>query len=121
VSVDPTNPARSRFFTKEGAPVFNEGDYLVFNNVPSAFLPRFPRMPQVIKKETISGVVYYYVSYAMPGGGTFEPANMLVTTRSPTYSQIDRYDWAFERFSEHKTGRPFGSLRGRSRASTLRR
>lgn len=121
LSTDPTNPARTRFIIKNDTGIIHANDFVVFNNVASGFLPRFPRMPQIIKVEVVGGVNNYYISYAMPGGALFEPTNMLVTQQLNVYDIIDGLDWAFERYSEHKTGRPFGSLRGRSKASTLRR
>lgn len=92
---------------------FNSGDVLQFNKVPET-LPRWPRKAIVTRVDSNVGNPKYYVAYGIPGGVTLQFPKMLVTKTSYDYRTISL--WYFERFSEHKTGRPFGSLRGRARA-----
>jgi hypothetical protein len=95
-------------------PVLAVGDTISFNGVPGNLLPRFPRNALILGKIIVGGVITYVVPYALPGGRAVEPKKMQGTRLLYQWSSIE--DWAFERYSEHKTGRPFGSLRGRSRA-----
>jgi len=97
---------------------FVEGDNVVFQKVPTKYLPRFPRQA-VVKATGVSGS-FATISIAYPMLTTsFAPANMQVFKRTLLYDPIAQLD--FERFSEHKTGRPIGLLRGRSPAVQLSR
>jgi hypothetical protein len=108
-----TNPNRSTFFTLPDAPLLTVGTVVSFRGIPST-LPRFPRKAEILAVDTIDGVTNYTIAYQLPGGVSVGPKNLQFTAYTPAYSVMD--DYAFERFGEHKTGRPFGSLRGRSRA-----
>lgn len=113
------NKFRTKFRLFPNEPTHNLGDILTFGGIPSGSLPRWPRQ-LVIQAITLNGDIRTYeVSYALPGGVSVFPDNMRVTKLQYAYDPIA--DWDFERYSEHKTGRPFGSLRGRARAVGVRR
>jgi hypothetical protein len=91
----------------------NAGDVMQFVGVP-ANLPHFPRQARMISAFTDLAVRKCDIEYRLPGGVTVFPPKMKACATSPIFGTIQ--GWNFERFSEHKTGRPFGSLRGRARA-----
>jgi hypothetical protein len=99
------------------APNFAVNDMLDFAGA-GVSLPRFPRRTRILGISVVDGVANYQIAYALPGGVTVEPQNMRCQILPKLYAPISL--WYFERFSEHKTGRPFGSLRGRARATQLR-
>jgi hypothetical protein len=115
---DDDNFSRTKFRLSPVAPERAIGDRLSVTGIPSGQIPGFPRNVQILDKVVEAGFTYYKVAYALPGGSTVNPRNMQVTTLVPVYDPIEGHQ--FERFSEHKTGRPFGSLRGRSRSRALR-
>jgi hypothetical protein len=108
-----TEPGRCDFVLKQELPAYTAGMQISFMGIPAS-LPHFPRTATIINATTRDGVNNYTIAYALPGGVSVAPKNMKVTSLS--YSQASIYTSVFERFGEHKTGRPFGSLRGRSRA-----
>jgi len=108
-----TQPDRCDFVLKQELPALVSGDLISFTGIPTN-LPRFPRSSMIIAATTRDGVNNYTINYSLPGGVSVAPKNLKVTSLS--YSQANIYTSVFERFGEHKTGRPFGSLRGRSRA-----
>jgi hypothetical protein len=110
---DNTNPDSSYFVLDTQVIQFAKNDVLQFNGVPSD-LPRFPRKTIITGVVLDGGVQKYYFDYGLPGGVQVATSNMKAT--KSTYSLAVISQWQFERFSEHKTGRPFGSLRGRARA-----
>jgi len=111
VSVDPN---RASFIPSVAAPALAVGDVLSVTGVPSN-LPHFPRKFEIISITAVDGVNNYTFAYQLPGGVSVGPKNMRVTPYVVTYENISQ--WNFVRFGEHKTGRPFGSLRGRARAA----
>lgn len=113
-----TDPNRATFFLQVEAPALNVGDQVSFNGISSS-LPHFPRSTTILAKQVVDGITNYTIAYQLPGGVSVSPKALKLT--SLTYSQATLYTAAFERFGEHKTGRPFGSLRGRSRAVSLSR
>lgn len=100
--------------TNDPAPLWAVGSHLVFNGVPST-LTNFPRKALVTALTGIAPLQAAQIKYNLPGGTSQFAKNMRAFTYTPAYSSITQ--WFFERFSEHKTGRPFGSLRGRKRAA----
>jgi len=94
------------------------GDELCFTD-GTAELARFPRSAEVLSITSPAGVNNYEIAYQLPGGVTVAPKNLRFTTLTYSYEALT--DWAFERLGEHKTGRPFGSLRGRSKGVSLSR
>lgn len=115
VARDPESSARSSYFISTSATqLFTRGQSVQFNGVPKS-LPRFPRKAVITNAVRVDDVWWYFLQYGLPGGVFVDPPTMRVTPSSYAYSVISR--WAFERFSEHKTGRPFGSLRGRARGA----
>ena len=109
------NPDQYSAFASTGAPdQFVKGDVVQFNGIPSS-LPRWPRKAEIVGSETLDAFTRWMVSYGLAGAIPVFPAKMKVTFA--TYSLEVISLWQFERFSEHKTGRPFGSLRGRARVA----
>lgn len=92
---------------------YPKGTLLSFRGIGEG-LPRFPRQSYVIAPVTLDGRDWFEISYSLPGGKTVVPDKLQYTEVKWALATIGEYD--FERFGEHKTGRPFGSLRGRSRA-----
>jgi len=109
----------SEFRLDPALPEPSVGDYLSVVGASASQIPGFPRKIQVTGKRVEGGITRYKVPYALPGGKTLTLKNMRVTKWTPDYDFIR--DWQFERFSERKTGRPFGQLRGRSKAKTVAR
>jgi len=101
------------------------GDYVRFSRVPGDALPGFPGKAVVLEMNP-GGVSGVRISYNMRGSPTVFPPSMQLTALVYDYPVISRVDTGFfsilsspltiERFSEHKTGRPFGLLRGRARS-----
>jgi len=110
------SPNRASFFLSEQVPALLIGSRVSFDNIPST-LPHFPRSAEIINGIAQDGINNYIIAYSLPGGVTVGPPNLRLTAEQYGLSTIT--DWSFERFGEHKTGRPFGSLRGRSRAVRL--
>jgi len=113
-----TQADRCHFVNSNAAPQYEAGDWLSFNGIPAS-LPGFPRSTQIISVTTVDGVRNYAIAYRLPGGVTVIPKSLKSTMLKYTASTI--FTKIFERFGEHKTGRPFGSLRGRSRAVAVSR
>jgi|KBSMisStandDraft_5_1062788.scaffolds.fasta_scaffold26541_7 hypothetical protein len=111
---DATNSNSSYFVLDNQVIRFAKNDVVQFNGIP-ADLPRFPRKAVITGVVLDGGVEKYYVDYSLPGGVQVATGKMKVTMS--TYSLATISLWQFERFSEHKTGRPFGSLRGRARVA----
>lgn len=117
-SVDEFNPNRCYFSINENAVSIPPGTMVQFDGVPST-LPRWPRVNQIISAANTGTNTAYVIAYQLPGGTTVFPAKMRVTLAQSALATISQ--WSFERFGEHKTGRPFGSLRGRSKGVSLSR
>jgi len=88
-----------------------------FTGVPKDKLPGFPRLATV---RAISSVAPFSVtvSYAYRGQNLItSPAKMIAINLVYNYATLNLYQ--LRRVSDHKTGRPFGTLRGRVRAAVL--
>jgi len=88
------------------------GGQVTFNGIPKS-LPGFPRTAVVIRKYSEGGFFLIDIKYSVPGGVAQFPSSLKVAQVKNLFGVIT--GWQFERFSERKTGRPFGSLRGRAR------
>lgn len=91
---------------------YAKGDKIVIQRADSRVLPRFPRIATIYGIDTVNAALE--IPYAIPGGGTLLTPRLRVTKLVYAYENMDQQ--LLERFSEHKTGRFFGQLRGRSRA-----
>jgi hypothetical protein len=85
---------------------------MTLRGVPGTQLPKFPKTPYGVRIFQIRPDDYSSIpiQYGLPSGATVFPTKMKATNVAYTYDPI--VNWTFERFSEHKTGRPFGALRG---------
>lgn len=112
---DPANNFLTRFYTTPRLPDHAVGDVLAFSGINSRILPGFPRKVQIYDVHALAGgAPEYTIAYALPGGEGLLTKTLKCTKYQTAYDPISA--WTFERYSEHKTGRPFGSLRGRARA-----
>jgi hypothetical protein len=101
------------------------GQRVRFSRVPSDTLPGFPPNAVVLAVNPL-GVPGVRISYGLRGGAEVFPPSMRVIHLAFEYQVIGGVAVGFfslianklniERFSAHKTGRPFGLLRGRARA-----
>jgi len=101
------------------------GERVRFSRVPSDTLPGFPPNAVVIAVNP-GGVAGVRISYSLRGGVEVFPPSMRVIRLAYEYQPIGGVAVGFfslvanklniERFSAHKTGRPFGLLRGRARS-----
>jgi hypothetical protein len=101
------------------------GGQVRFSRVPGDALPGFPSRATILALNpgAVNGV---RISYTLRGGTSVFPPSMQLTALAFDYPTISRVatgllslggsPLAIERFSEHKTGRPFGLLRGRARS-----
>jgi hypothetical protein len=94
------------------SPLFTKGQQILIRGADSRALPRFPRTAMITGIDPIGGKLQ--VNYAIPGGVNLIQPKLQLTHLTYSYDPIDNY--ILERFSEHKTGRFFGQLRGRSRS-----
>jgi uncharacterized protein Usg len=109
---------RTKLRLPVGVP-FTAGQVVQFKGIDGT-LPGFPRKAQVI--EYYAGGLedpYILIAYGLPGGVSVAPAKLAVSAVSFDTALITR--WTFSRFGEHKTGRAFGSLRGRVRTMSRAR
>jgi hypothetical protein len=83
-----------------------------FTRIPFDNLPGFPRKTVPVSFSLVSNSVT--IPYRMRQAGEYAPPVMKALVVAYTYPAFTTQQ--FERFSFHKTGRPFGSLRGRSRS-----
>lgn len=95
---------------------FPDGRRVVFKGIPTRQVPKWPRVAMIAGHNSVEDVGVI-IPYALPGGKTIIPDRMTMQWYLVQYENIGQYD--FERFSERKTGRPFGQLRGRSRAQVV--
>ncbi len=84
-----------------------------FLGVPHDNLPGFPRIALVTAQTTVAPFTIS-IPYRFRGVGPVTPPKMTLTQLAYSYTAFQFQQ--FERFSTHKTGRPFGTLRGRTRA-----
>jgi hypothetical protein len=93
------------------------GSQVRFSRTPFDQLPGFPSNPTVIGVN-VAAPPSIRIPYFLREQATVFPLSMRLTGVSYSYSpavKIDTSGPIFERFSEHKTGRPIGQLRGRAR------
>lgn len=88
------------------------GGRVRFSNPPKGELAGFPRLCPIIDVDNANKQIT--IPYRWRGGVNFGPKSMGAISVAYDYDAV--LDWFFERFSERKTGKPFGSLAGRSRA-----
>jgi len=91
---------------------FVKGAYVVIQGAPAQTLPRFPRIAQITAVGD-AGTPGIFIAYHKLSGGNVTVRKMRFAALTYSYEPITSYQ--FERFSEHRTGKPFGLLRGRSR------
>ena len=84
-----------------------------FLGVPHDDLPGFPRQALVVAQSAIAPFTVT-IPYRFRALAPVTPPKMTLTQLAFLYTPISFQQ--FERFSDHKTGRPFGTLRGRARA-----
>lgn len=87
------------------------GMRIILRGFSSRDLPHFPRVAIVTAFEDVLPVSNLSIKYKLPGGVSVGPENMKMGNLLYAYQPITEY--SFERFSSHKTGRPFGQLAGR--------
>lgn len=85
-----------------------------FAAIPTDDVPGFPRIAPVLATTAAPGPTII-ITYRLRGNAAYAPAKMRLIKLA--YNYLPFTSNVFERFSEHKTGRPFGSLRGRSRSA----
>lgn len=89
------------------------GSTLVFQGAPSRDLPAFPRTARILSTSTaptFNATIAYHVPTATFG---FNTPRMRATPL--VYALDNIVGGQFERYSEHKTGKPFGALAGKSK------
>jgi hypothetical protein len=94
---------------------FNKGDLVIFQGADHRVLMRFPRVARIVQIDTVGGKFDF--AYAIPGGQMTITPKLRVTKLVYAYDNISGH--VIERFSEHKTGRFFGQLRGKSKGVKL--
>jgi hypothetical protein len=88
---------------------------LVFQNVPTDQLPGFPKTPLWLQQIGVAPPYTVVIPYLYRANTpSVNPRKMRFCLQSWTYTNI--FSWTFERFTTHKTGRPFGTPRGRARS-----
>lgn len=95
-------------------PTWGTGTPIVFSKIPTG-LPHFPRKTRILFLTGVPPTAYYIVKYGLPGGQDVLGGLCQAFRNIPLWDPIDT--WEFERFSEHKTGRPFGLLAGKARTA----
>ncbi len=92
---------------------FADGGMVRFQGNISANLVGMPRIARIIK--VFAGPpITFTMNYRLRNASPFVPDKLKVIPLDYQYSVVDSVE--FNRFSERKTGRPFGSLRGRAAA-----
>lgn len=90
------------------------GVFARFRGVPTNDLPGFPRRINVVATDNAAAQPFFTVPYRYREPATITTPSMRVTAYQFT---IDPFNVGeFDRFSEHKTGRPTTALRGRARS-----
>jgi hypothetical protein len=82
--------------------------------VPTDDIPGFPHITPIISNVPLVLPPVITVNYRLRAQGPVMPAKMKGVLLDYAFNPFT--GWNFERFSEHKTGSPFGRLRGRSRS-----
>lgn len=114
VEKDPANANWSQIKLQNvPAGVITVGSYVKFHGIDRDKVPGFPltAVAQAVDAvgQTIS-IPYVFRAATL----TYQPVKATVITQATTYLPVNT--WTFKSFSERKTGRPFGSLRGRARS-----
>lgn len=111
------NPTYSTLETNGAVPGYIAvGDTIIIQGVPQDDLPGFPRTARVagIVGGGTPGVI---IQFRERASANVYPTKMRFTKLIWTYPGVASFtEDTFERFSERKTGRPFGLLRGRARS-----
>ena len=116
----PDNP-NATVLTFKSNPVFSPTQRLMiwFRGVPKNDVPGFPNPAQVLSATT-SEPWSITIPYRFRAHTTSVfPANMVCTPVEYDFTPLVKF-WEFSRFTEHKTGRPFGVSPGR-RQSLVKR
>jgi hypothetical protein len=113
VEASTLNPSKWTEFTLDSG-VHNvfKGDTVTFNGI-TTLEPGLPSKALVINDSQVGTKWVFTIAWPLPGGVILYPEKLKAVVSEPDLGLIST--WSFERFSEHKTGRPFGSLRGRAR------
>lgn len=114
ITADGLNPHHS-VIALRAAPNFNLATrpQVRFQQIDTDNTPGFPRIAEVLDQSNVAPFSVT-IPYRLRNAGPVTPPNMRMIPLGYIYNQITSF--AFMRFSERKTGRPFGSLRGRARA-----
>lgn len=95
-------------------PAFTVGQYLQFHGIDRDQVPGFPSKA-IIQRIGAGPALNYDIPYRYRASTvTYNPVKASVQALTYSYPSIGSV--GFARFSERKTGRPFGATRGRSRA-----
>jgi hypothetical protein len=108
------------FLTLTAPPVvpYTVGQILRFSGVNRDNLPGFPATCQVLS--ITAGPPYVIdIGYRLRNAASVFPPKMAVTPALYSLASLSGF-MDFTRFSERKTGRPFGALRGAARTVTRR-
>jgi len=95
------------------------GTPLIFHGIPTDDAPGFPKYCKAIAVNA-PNPQEIIVPYRLRSQATVFPRNMRVRQSQFSYDAFKNGTAYFIRFSERKTGRAFGALRGRSRAAVTR-
>jgi len=120
IVVDPANANNTKVvFDGDIAAQFGAKQQVQFSGtMPNRFLPGWPRTSPVISY-AVGPPAYVIIPYRLNSPAIiFQPTNLKITGLDYVYQPMT--DWEFQSFTERRTGRPFGSLRGRSRAKVFR-
>lgn len=116
---DPLNLAWVRIWYKTlGGPGFAVGDAVRFSSKFKFFMPGFPSVAKVRSITVDPPYTKYSFDYTYRPSGSTNLVNCHTILAQYQYKTIT--DWDFQRLSTRDTGRPFGSLRGRSRTAVAR-
>lgn len=98
------------------------GEKIIFHGINRDYIPGFPLKSQVMSVGAAPPVTFDIPYRYRSQTNTYAPTKAFVSALSYSYNNFapqtsaNVYPWQFTRFSERKTGRPFGVTRGRSRA-----
>lgn len=114
IEASPANPVWSRLtLTTAPAYTIGAGNYVLFHGINKNKVPGFPTKAQVMAQN--AGALWIDIPYLFRGAtAIYNPTKASVIPFNLTLASVST--WQFQRFSERKTGRPFGVLRGRARS-----
>lgn len=114
VAAYPTN-AQWSILTTTQAPGFilNTGQQVRFHGIPFDYLPGFPRIATVVDQSSVPPFSFS-IPYRFRDSGAYNPPKM--SGIKVAYNATAIQNLEFINYATHKTGRPFGSLRGKARA-----